>query len=72
MASIDQFYQARTVNMRIDLRRTDVAMPQQALQGSQVGSSFKEMGCKGMAQDMRADICRVDPCPDSMFLDDLV
>ena len=72
MAIIYELDQAGTVDMRVDLRRADVTMAQQGLQCPEICTPFEQMGSKSMPQDMRADICRIDSCPDSMFLDNLI
>ena len=72
MAIIYQLNQAGAIDMRIDLGRADVAMPQQGLQGSQISPSFQKMGRKGMTQDMGADMRGMNTGHDRKFPDDLI
>lgn len=44
------------VDMRINFRGGDGFMSQHALNGPQIGAAFQQMGGKGMAERVRADI----------------
>src|SRR5688500_17649940 len=55
MALVDQSYKPGTVDMRINLGRGDVGMPQQGLQGAKVGAAGQQMRRERMAQDMGTD-----------------
>ena len=60
MALIDQFNQAGAVDVRVNLRRRDIGMAEQGLEGSEIGAARQQVGRERMAQDMRADPVRGD------------
>ena len=55
MARIHKFDEATAIDMRVDLRRTDVGVAKHGLQGPQVRASFQQMRGKSVAQHMGAD-----------------
>src|SRR3989338_1140896 len=46
-------FQARTLDMRVDLRRRDVRMPQKLLHHAQIGAILQKMRGERMPQNMR-------------------
>src|SRR3954470_4079842 len=46
--------QASLEDVRVNLRRGQVGVPQHHLDGAQVGAAIEEMGGEGMADDVRA------------------
>ena len=71
MTPIDQFDELAAVDMRVNLRRRDVCMPQHGLQRPQISAARQKMRGKGMPQDMGADLCRVQPRMRGKVLNDL-
>ena len=71
MTSIDQFDELAAVDMRVNLRRRDVCMPQHGLQRPQIRAACQKMGGKGMPQDMGADLCGIQPRMRSQIFNDL-
>ena len=45
-----------TIDVRVDLGRRDIGVAKHLLDGSKIGTAFKQMGRKGMAQRMRVKI----------------
>ena len=68
-AAVDGFEPA-AVNVGIDLGSGNIRMAQHELDGPQIGTMFEEVGGKGMAQGMGADLL-VDPGRGDGLLDDL-
>ena len=71
MTPIDQFDELTAVNMRVNLRRRNVRMPQHGLQRPQISAARQKMRGKGMPQDMGADLRRVEPRMRGKVLNDL-
>jgi hypothetical protein len=57
--SLHQLAQPVAENMRVDLRRGDVGVPQHLLDAPEVGTVLQEMAGKGMAKHMRRQAFRV-------------
>ena len=57
--------------MSVDLRRRDVSVAKQRLQGTKVGPAGQQMGREGVAQDMRADPIGGNTCVGGERTDDL-
>lgn len=70
MAFFVHFLESAGVDMGVDLRGADVAVTQHHLHRAQVGPAAEQVGGKGMAQGMRADLF-ADAGAESRFLDDL-
>lgn len=63
-----QRLQARTRDVRIDLRGRQIAVTKQHLHGAQIGAMIEQMRCKRMPQGMRRD-AGSDPGLPGMQLD---
>ena len=55
MAGVDQFDQRLCSDMGVDLRRGDIGVAEQGLQGAQISAAFEQVGSEGVAQDVRRD-----------------
>ena len=55
MAAVDQLDQPCGVDVRVDLGGSDVGVSKQGLKHPEVGASSQQMGCKRMAEYVRAD-----------------
>src|SRR6185503_14811805 len=47
-------------HMRVDLRGRDVGVAEQRLHRAQVGAVLQQMACEGVAQDVGADLLRLE------------
>ena len=67
MASKVFFAHMNARNVRVYLRRSDVGMTEDFLDGAQIGAAFEHMGRKRVTQRMRMealDACRLPPSGD--------
>ena len=58
-------------HVRIDLRGCDVGVPEKCLDRTQIGTVFKEIGGKRVANDVRSDFLR-NTRLDSVLFDELL
>ncbi len=62
------FFKARAIDMRINLRRGNIGMAEHRLNGAQIRTAFEQMGGERMAQGVRCDpfldSCRQSIAPD--------
>ena len=56
-----QALQPLVEDVRVDLRRRDIGMPQQFLHHAQIRAVLQEMAGEGVSQYMRADLGRRQP-----------
>lgn len=54
-------------NVRVDLRGTDIHMPQHDLDGPEVSPAFQEMTGKGMAKGVRGNMVKNMGLPGVLF-----
>ena len=57
---VDERLQPFLQDMRIDLRRRNVSMPEQLLHRSEIGAAIEQMAGEGMPQHVRRDAVRTD------------
>lgn len=58
-------------NMGVNLGRRNIRMTQHLLDAAQISIMVQKMGRKGMAQHMRADLARIQPCGQRQTLEQL-
>ena len=63
MSFVYQRYEPRRIHMGIYLGRRNIGMTEQCLQDPKVRPARQQMGCKGVAQDMRTDLARIQLGP---------
>lgn len=56
------------VDVCVDFGCSNRFVSQHALDGTQVGSAFQQVGCKGMAEGVRADVLVILACCASSFI----
>ena len=61
VAGVDELDQFARLDMRIDLGRRDIGMPEHLLQRPQIGAPREQVSRERMAQDVRADAVGRDP-----------
>lgn len=65
-----KIFEALKSNVCINLGGRDVSMPEQKLHNTQISAVIEQMGCEGVAKNVRRKM-RSDPCNHSVLLDQL-
>src|SRR6185369_15890815 len=71
MRRLDQLPQPRALDMRIDLCRRNVGVPEHLLHAAQIGAMIEQMARESMAQDVRRQPCRIEVGGHRQFLQEL-
>jgi hypothetical protein len=53
---VNRLAQPGTHHVRVDLRGSNIGMTEHGLHATQIGPAFQQMSCKGVPQNMRAQI----------------